>query len=158
MIVVDNFVERAGWAKGPWDDEPDKLTWRTKSGLPGMIVRAELTGSLCGYAAVPPGHPWHGRFFTDPDILMRISVHGGLTYSEACQGRICHSASAGEEDDVWWFGFDCAHAFDLAPALMANSGLPRAVFHSYGVYRGVPYVRGEVESLAKQLSTIGEEP
>lgn len=34
---------------------------------------------LCGYLAVPEGHPWYGKHYGD----IGADVHGGLTYSEA---------------------------------------------------------------------------
>ncbi len=122
----EKVVDRTGWGSGPWDNEPDKLNWTTASGLPGMIVRND-NGALCGYAAVPDNHPWHGvqyhgrsaeypytdesakeevDYTTTPEG--KIDVHGGLTYSDSCQGRVCHIPEPGEPDNVWWFGFDCS--------------------------------------------------
>jgi len=78
-------------------------------------------------------------------------VHGGLTYSEACQGVICHKAAEGEPDNVWWFGFDCSHLDDLTPA-MAQFASERSWLNSASdVYRDQPYVRAQTEKLAKQL-------
>lgn len=51
-----------------------------------------------------------------------INVHGGLTFSDHCcpspsgPGGICHVVEEGEDDNVWWLGFDCAHAGDVCPA------------------------------------------
>jgi len=154
IIISQPFVDRSKWPKGPWDDEPDKMNWTTKAGLPGMIVRSEIMGNLCGYAAVPSSHPWHGLTFRDAKILMRISVHGGLTYSAPCEGRICHKAVADEEDDVWWFGFDCCHGMDLAPMMVGMFKDMPFSLSSIGKYRDVAYVYGEVEDLAKQLVAI----
>jgi hypothetical protein len=146
-------VDRSRFPAGPWDAEPDKLVWTTEAGLPGMIVRNGL-GALCGYAAVPPSHPWHGRGYSDgewPDTLgHQIDVHGGLTYADACAGHVCHVPAPGEPDNVWWFGFDCAHAGDLVPGLLTagNAGWRTA----YEVYRDVAFVRAEVEQLALQLA------
>ncbi len=152
MIIVDKlFVDRSKWPPGPWDDEPDKMNWTTEAGLPGMIVRSDITGSLCGYAAVPSSHPWHGLPFNNTQMLMRISVHGGLTYAAPCEGRICHIPRLDEDDEVWWFGFDCCHGMDLAPSMIALfKDMPFSI-STFGKYRDVAYVHGEVESLAKQL-------
>lgn len=71
-------------------------------------------GTLCGYVAVPPSHPWHGVPYDNIDV----STHGGLTYSDSCDddGPICHVPSPGESDEVWWVGFDCGHCYDVMPA------------------------------------------
>lgn len=139
----EHKVNRSNFARGPWDDEPDRIEWRTAAGLPGLIVR-NRAGALCGYAAVSPGHPLHGKDDSEPDV----SVHGGLTYADACQGSICHVPAPGEPDDVWWFGFDCAHCGDLIPI----DADPR--YFSGATYRNTAYVRREVESLAAQLVAI----
>jgi hypothetical protein len=136
--------KRAKWGDGPWVDEPDREEWR-HSGLPCLITRAPL-GNLCGYVAVPPGHPWHGQAYDDIDA----AAHGGLTYADRCQGNICHVPREGEPDDVWWLGFDCAHWCDIIPmmasTLPAQGGLP-----DYR-YRDLAYVRAEVERLAEQAA------
>jgi hypothetical protein len=136
-------VDRSGWPAGPWDDEPDRVEFE-HAGLPCLLNRGG-GGAWCGYAAVPPGHPLHGQDYEVPDI----SVHGGLTYAGECHGAICHVPKPGEPDDVWWFGFDCAHAFDLTP-----SKLPYAPPIFDEVYRDVAYVRRETERLAEQLAAV----
>lgn len=136
-------VDRTGWPRGPWDGEPDKVQFRTEAGFPGLVVRNRL-GGLCGYVGVPKEHALHGVHYGDVDG--RFDVHGGLTYSESCAGHICHVPEPGEPDDVWWFGFDCVHCYDLAPSMLRYG-------HCAGdEYRDLAYVRGEVESLARQLA------
>lgn len=127
------------WGEGPWQEEPDRLEFE-HAGLPCLLKRATF-GSWCGYAAVPPGHPLHGKRYQDVDD---ISVHGGLTYGDACQGSICHAPKPGESADVWWFGFDCNHAFDLAPGMPATA--------RWGIYKDIGYARRETERLAEQLA------
>lgn len=132
-------IDRAGWGPGPWDGEPDRIEFE-HAGLPCLMRRVAATGAWCGYVAVPPGHPDHGKSWGDADV--EVEVHGGLTYSGPRQGDICHVPKPGEPDDVHWFGFDCAHARDLMPAIP----------HRGETYRDQHYVRGEVESLAEQLA------
>jgi hypothetical protein len=105
-----------------------------------MILRGP-TGALCGYVGVPPGHPWHGRDYDE----VPARAHGGLTYAAACQedGHICHVPLPGESPDVWWLGFDCAHAGDNTPSTSER-------LRQYGEYRTIEYVRREVEELAQQ--------
>lgn len=97
-----------------------------------------------------------------------INVHGGLTYSDSCQGVICHQHKEGREGDVWWFGFDHGHYVDLSPEMETSLAgrISRlddkdvtydpitGVKHEFGmdiVYRDMFYVIAEVESLAQQL-------
>jgi hypothetical protein len=148
-----DLYDKARWLRGPWDDEPDKLQWPdAATGLPCLIVRSPL-GHLCGYVGVDPGHPWHG---VDYDAIEPSpAVHGGLTYSARCQGgiepAICHEV-AGDRDDVWWFGFDCAHWRDLT-LISDNAG---ARFPQGGIYRDLAYVRAECARLAAQAAAVLE--
>lgn len=143
------FVDKSKWPRGPWDDEPDKAQWQdARSGLACLIVRGPV-GALCGYVGVPPAHPDFERGYNDPEL----QVHGGLTFSGRCQEGnkehgICHIAED-PEDEVWWFGFDCAHAFDVCPGY--PSAELRALTSQYGGYRDFAYVKRQCESLASQL-------
>lgn len=157
-IRYDNVIDKSSWGEGPWQDEPDKLQWQDPTtGLPCLIVRGP-TGALCGYVGVSPGHPLFG---TGYDHVGDVEVHGGLTFAGPCsegadESRgICHRAGP-DEDSVWWFGFDCAHAWDLTPMrhpeLVATGyyeRFPKAVDE---VYRGLDYVKAEVTNLATQLA------
>lgn len=53
---------------------------------------------------------------------------------------------------MWWLGFDCAHAFDLSPAMEARMRelMPNEPRMRSDVYRDLGYVQGEVASLAAQ--------
>lgn len=148
-------IAKDAWGAGPWQAEPDKLQWKTRAGLVGLIVRSISSGGLCGYVGVPPGHPVHGKDYSDVDA----DVHGGLTFGSGCSpgGLVCHVAERGEPEHVFWFGFDCAHSGDLSPAQEAffRSRLPGlARGEEFCVYRDVRYVRREVERLAEQLATV----
>lgn len=102
-----------------------------------------------------------------------LQVHGGLTFAGGCRGHddpsqgICHVPDTGESDTAWWFGFDCAHAFDLSPKMeeyrRARADWPDTskaltALDPEGkwkdVYRDVDYVRGQCAELAKQLAAI----
>jgi len=166
-----HFADKSTWGAGPWTDEPDREEWRTEAGLPGLIVRGP-SGALCGYVAVTEGHPCFGRDYTTtyetgadgepdyakphPNPVDELRVHGGITYGEACRGRICHVPQPGEPDNVWWLGFDCMHAGDIGPA--SDSRLPpelRSTLSLGGTYKDLWYVRREVERLAAQLAGKG---
>lgn len=178
FIEYRDVIDKSDWERGPWDDEPDKVQWKDeKTGLDCLIVRAPATGALCGYVGVPAGHPWHGldyytsRYDDDGNevelspaeaSLNDVEVHGGLTFAGHCRhspdpGKgICHVPDEGEPDDLYWLGFDCAHAFDLAPAIVATL---RKVGHDLGwhqddQYRDLAYVKAEVTALAKQAAEV----
>jgi len=140
--LVRSQVEKAAWGDGPWQNEPDRLEWEYE-GLHCAILRQKF-GHLCGYVGVPRDHPDYGKFYNDVDL----KVHGGLTYSEN------HLFKNRPDEDKWWFGFDCAHAYDLQPGMAAFLkfvGNPFPTFEGL-VYRDIHYVKTHVEDLASQLN------
>lgn len=151
-------IDKSTWRDGPWQHEPDRLEWR-HLGFPCLIVRAPGTGALCGYVGVDASHPWYGREYRR--VEDHINVHGGLAYSDKCEGHICHLPDEGETDDVWWLGFDCSHSGDVMPgldrpdvaAIRALVGLGNS-FLEDGTYKDLSYVKTEVESLAEQLAKV----
>lgn len=157
MYVATNYPKNVKTAAGatpinsrpgPWRNEPDRVEWLSeKFGYPCLIKRVEHGGHLCGYVGVPPDHPCHGEDYDEDydEVEFEDVVHGGLTYAD--------NDTEGPSE-LWWFGFDCAHAGDLMP--LANQGstsmgwLPD--FGSPGgVYRDCEFVRQEVERLAKAI-------
>jgi hypothetical protein len=138
-------IDKTGWPNGPWMTEPDRKEWR-RAGFPCLIRRVSHSGALCGYVAVPPGHPWHGKSYDD----IEADVHGGLTYAAACRGDICHVPAPGEPDDVWWLGFDHAHAWDRMPGTEARN--PNLGAFDGSVYRDMTFVTAGVEALADQAA------
>jgi hypothetical protein len=145
-------VDRTGWPPGPWDNEPDRIEWIDEATGQPCLMRRNGWGAWCGYTAVNPGHPLHGVDYSelwerhDP----QLDVHGGITYTAFCHGEICHIPQPGEPDDVFWWGFDCAHGFDLAPGLVAKG----YALGGREAYRDVAYVREQVTSLARQLAEL----
>lgn len=153
-IEYRDVVDKSTWGDGPWRDEPDKMQWRDEeTGLPCLIVRGP-SGALCGYVGVDTAHPLHGKGWMDD---VDFDVHGGITFTNGCghdadpARGICHIPAPGEPDDVWWFGFDCAHSGDRMPERDAVFRAQDWQFGSRGVYRDLAYVRGEVRSLARQV-------
>ena len=162
------IVDKTGWGDGPWQAEPDKRQWQDKAtGLPCLIVRNPI-GALCGYVGVPAGHPVHGKGYDDVDV----GVHGGLTFADRChegaeEHSICHKPAPGESDDVWWLGFDCAHAGDLSPQHAATMREIRVMpefrrlpspYMRDDTYKDIAYVEGEVQRLAAQLAALADAP
>lgn len=147
------------WPPGPWDDEPDKVSWTDDAtGRPCLIVRGPM-GALCGYVAVDPGHPLHGAGYDDAGTG-DIEVHGGLTFASDCEHSddeatgICHVPQPGQPDDVWWFGFDCSHMHDMSPGMLtvyAQLGHTEPSWPGT-CYKTVGYVAAECARLAAQLA------
>lgn len=166
-------VDKTAWPPGPWQTEPDKVQWVDReTALDCLAVRQRRLGHWCGYVGVPPGHPFYGIVYDAcpvagcaelwcehrPETLLEI--HGGITYSGACQEgdeatSICHVPLDGRPDEVWWFGFDCAHSGDLCPSYY-NQIAP--VSSGKEMYRTLMYVQAECATLAAQLASIAVAP
>jgi len=152
-------MERLQWKwrddlpEGPWNDEPDKVQWPDpRTGLACMIRRGPL-GVWCGYVGVDETHPWFGKDYED----VPVDVHGGLTFAAPCDGDeehgLCHVPGPGEPDPLYWFGFDCGHAWDVHPRFL-DPAYPDIVRMEteFGTYRDVAYVTAETENLALQIA------
>ena len=169
-------VDKSEWGEGSWRNEPDKVQWIDHdTGLDCLAVRHQHSGHWCGYVGVPESHPLHGQSYSDfYDVDLDFRVHGGLTFSEGCDEEgdeftnICHVPFDGRSDNVWWFGFDCAHSGDLSPQrtvynkkkfeeerAKGNSGWPWGPLMGLEEeYRTLEYVKVECKSLAAQLVTV----
>lgn len=154
------FYDRSEWAgKELCAGEPDKVQFPDPAtGLPCLAVRNKL-GNWCGYVGVPPGHPLHGIGYND-ERTWPLECHGGLTFSDSCQHTpdnhgIYHIPGDNEPDDVWWFGFDCAHAGDLIPSMPVYFEALHKKASRGDVYRTLDYVKNQCRSLARQLSAAG---
>jgi hypothetical protein len=140
--IAERDRRRKEFPPGEWDTEPERTEFTTAAGFPAITLRSGIIGALCGYVGVPPGHPWHGKYEDD----IECEVHGGLTYASECGGEVCHVARPGESEDLWWVGFDCAHAFDYSPGLDGGRLPPLAC----STYKNLAYVKNECERLAAQ--------
>lgn len=181
----DDKIERAGWPAGPWSDEPDKMQWiDDATGMACLAVRHPHSGHWCGYVGVEPGHMLHGKdygaagVFTCGDTCeegedgyhygctpqAHLEAHGGITFADKCQHStdpcrgVCHIAEPGKPDELWWFGFDCAHCGDCSPRdyELKKRGYPFSPV--YGVYRDLGYVREQCAHLAQQLAAMQPAP
>lgn len=135
----------------PWLSEPNRVEFEAY-GFPCLIRRTPAK-ILCGYVAVPPSHPLHGKRYDDEKV--NLDAHGGLTFSGGCEGDICH-VPKGEPDNVWWFGFDGGHGFDYIPAMaeqMPNATYER-LFGNTDQYRDIEYMKNECIGLAEQLRKL----
>lgn len=144
---------------GPWMNEPDKVQWKHE-GMDCLIVRNHELFHLCGYVGVKPGHPYFEKDYDDVPLPDGEQPNGGLTYSSHCSGIVCHDS--GEKDDVWWLGFDYAHAGDAVPGMfIARATIPalQSMYkHSYARddehYHTFEEVKADVERFASFVSTL----
>ena len=142
-----NDAARETWGPGPWESEPNRVVWE-HAGFPCIAHRG--MGAWCGYVGVPPGHLFHGKGYDDVNGI--IEIHGGLTYADKCKNHICHTPKPGEPDDLWWFGFDCAHAGDKIPGFPLFSDAP--MFRDDDHYWTLEDVQEETNNLAEQLRAL----
>lgn len=143
------YCDKSKWKDGPWTNEVDRLEWiDVMTGLPCLILRNKSMGFLCGYVGVTSKHPCFGKH-------VDVEIHGGLTFSARCHGHdvddVCHEAA---DEEAWWFGFDCAHLFDLNPFMFTRHAIEE--FNAREVYRDISYVQQECKSLARQLRKVQE--
>lgn len=156
--------------------------WITESGLRAVAVIVR-NSHRCGYVGVGGGHPLYGVGYDDPCELLSplpleeplgkrssltvffynpeespspmvfFDVHGSLTYSGNRTGKYPVPS------DLWWFGFDCAHAGDAYlpeyyEELNRLGGSYVFAPHESEVVRSLDYVEEECESLAEQLHRV----
>lgn len=121
-------VDRTGWPRGEWDDEPDIARWTDEATGFACEARRNRMGAWCGYVIVPAGHPWHGDKYVDAD------VHGGVT--------LCNEWEPGGS---WYVGFDCAHIWDKTPHEVSRYGREITAW-----YKPLDYVREQCAKLAAQ--------
>jgi len=113
-------VDKSEWQEGRWTTETDRMEFE-HAGLTCIVLRND-SGSLCGYVAVPKGHPLYGD--ESPDL----HVHGGITFAGQADRRSPRStAEPLKTATLWWFGFDCSHISlgDLVPEMHARIGEPK---------------------------------
>lgn len=153
-----------------WMDEPNSEEF-DHAGLRCLILRHYEMLHLNGYVGVPKNHPWYGIDYNqclrgcegnpnpiNPSVISYpctwesdhkspeklIDVHGGLTFSGMGDGKLRSAA-------YWWFGFDCAHGWDLIPGLLQILGREQ---REHETYRNFAYVRAQIKSLAEQLAKV----
>lgn len=149
-----HFADKSDWPAGRWHDEPDKRQWTDEhTGLPCLAVRHRSSGHWCGYVGVAEGHPYFEQGYDDCDV----GVHGGLTFANFCvesdkEHGVCHIVEDGENDRVWWLGFDCVHSGDLSPG--HKHYFP---WNEHERYRSLRYVELQCMSLAAQLSNAQDD-
>jgi hypothetical protein len=175
------MIDKSTWGDGPWQTEPDELEWTDeRTGLKCHIKRHPHMGMLCGYVSVPPGHVLYGWGYGDhikvrPEFLQGtinevsiISVFAsGLSENGTMRIDIALKAHGGiswsgeppwdSNDGLWWFGFDCGHAFDLCPGMAARERALGLSPDRHDTYRDIEYVKQNCADLAFQLKQLEAE-
>jgi hypothetical protein len=149
------------------------------------VVLMTEHGHRCGYVGIGENHPlymaeysehskyleniketWEKREVKDTDGIIplilwdsktcspeiALSVHGGITYSK--EGNDYPIKFKG---NIWWFGYDCAHAGDAKDLeAVKNQSLKETYtsINQYGTIRTLDYCVSQCELLATQLKAI----
>lgn len=71
-------------------------------GYPCVVMFMLWGCHRCGYVWIMKGLKYYGKEY---DELVMIDCNGGLTYAE-------DNLFGQDDKDMWWIGFDCAHAWD----------------------------------------------
>ncbi len=130
--------------RGPWHLVPDSQVWTDPVTGYTCIILKQVHGFLCGYVAVPRGHPAFGS----PMGECELNVHGGVTWAG-------HLPPWGG----WLFGFDCAHYGDTNPGLDAllkslHRGGKFVDLDQGSVWRDVAFVKAGLRKMADQLLSL----
>jgi hypothetical protein len=126
-----------------------EIEWITRAGLRAVCLIIDKS-HRCGYVAVERGHR---LYCVEYDELPSIEVHGGLTFSGITGVKPFENLSdkiypIKTETPTWWFGFDCAHAYD---GFMEDSVIHKLMPKNNNPVRSMEYVIHECERLAEQL-------
>jgi hypothetical protein len=143
---------------GPWRSEAGKIAWTDEATGLGCIILRGRDGALAGYVGVSPAHPLAGFEADAIAASAGVGVHGGLTYSRACDARgpeelrVCR-VRASDAADLWWLGFACNLPSDFLPTRdSANDERGGSK-----TYRTEGYVFEECTQLAAQLAALTNE-
>jgi hypothetical protein len=182
LIVRNNGGALCGYVGVPSSHPLHNVHYDEASGAADLRVHGGLTFSdFCTGEATPES--WEhfrerGRKAVDESLLYPVGDSARFLKERADEladyeayvkwsegAHICHRVEPGEEDHVWWLGFDCLHAGDLGPAYEHLSRGIRAKIRSehpeWGdfdrgdVYRDVAYVKAETAALAAQIKAFG---
>ncbi len=184
MFMPPEAVPKEQWGPGPWQDEPDELTWSDADTGHKCLIKRTWHGNLCGYVGLSEGHPLYGKNYSDR-IPLDDAPQPGLAASSGAiplllealhnyehgsdgkaaidtifdvHGSLTYTDFWEDQDDgLWYFGFDCGHCDDFQPGLIAVCELASghtSVLRNYGTYRTIEYVQSQCSRLARQLKNL----
>jgi hypothetical protein len=164
-------------------------------GLKCVVLFLEM-GHRCGYVGIGKNHPLFGVDYSQdiksPELLQELNstdigkrgiidvfcwdgekttpsilfnVHGGVTYS----GGEARYPILQVFNDLWWFGFDCAHCDDAKDWVTLKRRVERHKWEAMWsieqkfpfrndmrIVRNREYVEDECRRLAESLSCVGD--
>ena len=160
--------------------------WVSKTGLPCFVIINEHLGHRCGYVGVSPNNNFYKIDCNEPvefldgtedysmgvniisvpqlgSLSREVEVHGGLTFSGDQLPDIEN------EENLWFFGYDCGHAWDAPDFITLRKLLPpdseaiknitkyqeltsQFLHNQSGVIRTLDYCENQCEKLAEQLN------
>jgi len=133
-------MDRSAWPPGPWDNEPDSVSWVSAVGLP-CEMRRNGRGAWCGYVGADPKHPTWSHVDWDLDAHRGVSWKGSsVEFAKMYEGEGPFPMG------LQWAGFHCIESGDRWPRPWKDSP-----FVASDSYRDVAYVRGQCEILAAQM-------
>lgn len=90
--------------------------------------------------------------YCEHKLQSMLNAHGGITYTNMCQGDVCHPVD-NDDEHVWWIGFDCAHLNDICPVYIKNLNNFELLSQvSNSTYKNIRYVENQITNLAKEIS------
>ena len=110
------------------------------------VVMFQPMGFRTGYVGVPKDSILYGRNSTVLNTI--LECHGGVTYTE-------RRLFGQDDEDTWWIGFDCGHAWDGYDADMTWKYFRKDISDMKRLYDGEArtkeYVENECRSLVEQI-------
>ena len=150
-FITHGIVRRAGWRKGPWDDEPeDRAYWiDPKTRLDCLALRNEV-GQWCGYVGVPFASKYYG---VDKNGIELIGIPNEVTYADSSSGDDARIRSflKGRPEIVWWIGFDTGGMSSDCPAHKPRDQKKFGIAWQ-PVYKDLNFIRPIITELAEELA------
>lgn len=128
----------------------------TYSGSPILVSEVAWTEFLEDF----PKAKEKAKLFPSGDAARWLHIWGPAEHSFEEFKNICRSQCTCFEppdNEVWLFGFDCAHAGDRTPAIEAQlraANFTLSPYDKLDEYRTIEYVEEQCEKLAKQLKDL----
>ena len=155
VVVMTDIGHRCGYVGVDKDHPLYKVDYQSHCAFLKSRWEEAKTGAIGGRGIIPLVC-WDGETVS-PEIV--FDVHGGITYS---RGAIDYPV----DSDLWWFGYDCAHAGDakdlnaIEDKEIRNKQSIKQIYERYhiagDVVRSLGYCIEQCEKLADQLNEVKE--
>lgn len=117
-----------------------------------LIKRTMDSGHLCGYVGLDENSRFYEKNYEE--VYEKIKCHGGITFADFWDNL---------QDQKYYLGFDCAHAFDLRPFVYTRYPQifkPDDITALQETYKDMEYVEKEIQDVVDQIIQLegeGEE-